>query len=313
MDGYKEVFGVSPEEDPALNPEDGEEREAGAGAKEQEVTEPAGETKEGKPPEEEASAEGEPSGEKPDENTPAEQTPEERHRQAGLRRQREESARQEATKARIDKIYADMFRGQTDPFTGKPITSEAEYLSYKAADERKKQEETLSAAGIKPETIEKLVDARVAQHPDVQRAQQAIAAANQERARAAGIEAQKAITAELQRISTVDPDVKSLHDIANMPTAPAFNRYVQQGLSLEDAFYLANRKDIETRRQAASRQAAVNQAKGKDHLNPAEEAGKGEVTVPADAAREYRAMMPDATDEQIKKDYLRYLKDTGKR
>ena len=90
-------------------------------------------------------------------------------------------------------------------------------------------------------------------------------------------------------------------------------KLVQQGATLEDAFWLANRQELDQRRRAASRQAAINAAPGKSHLSAgvAREAGEP-VEVPADLAESYREMMPGATDGEIRAAYARYLKDIGK-
>ena len=87
-----------------------------------------------------------------------------------------------------------------------------------------------------------------------------------------------------------------------------FNALVQKGLSLEDAFYLANRREMDQRRRAASRQAAINAAQGKRHLSAGltQETGDA-VEVPSEMAESYREMMPGATDAEIQKAYARYL------
>lgn len=99
------------------------------------------------------------------------------------------------------------------------------------------------------------------------------------------------------------------------PTAGRFNELVQKGLGLEDAFFLANRQELDQRRRGGpAGQAAINAAQGKRHLN-AGVAGEtaDAVDVPADMAESYREMMPGATDAQIRKAYASYLKSIGKK
>lgn len=316
---YKTIFGVSPEEDPALSA-GGDPAPAGDGKQEQEPAAPAAETggKEQGITEPAEGAKPDGGAQKPEEGEvepmePAGQTAEERHRMAQQRREREEAARRQAEQARIDQVYASIFTGQTDPFTGKPITTEAEFQAYQQAKQRKLQEEQLTAAGLQPNVIEQMVNQMVSQHPMVLQAQKAVEAAGAQQAQAVELQAQEAIGAEMKKITAADPSIKTLEDIAKMPTAPQFNAYVQRGLSLEESFYLANRQSIDTQRQAAAKQAAINQAKGKEHLNPVGDTGTGEVMVPPNVAQEYRAMMPGATDEQIQKEYAQYLKDIGKK
>lgn len=239
---------------------------------------------------------------------PAEQSAEERHQQAAQRRQREQNALDRANQARVDKIYADMFQGQTDPFTGKAITTEAEYRAYQANKQKQDQEKAMQEAGIKPEVISSLIDQRVAQHPAVVAAQQAAQAARAQQAMAAEQQAKSAVAAEMQKITAIDPTIKSLDDIAKMSTAKDFNRYVQMGNTLEDAFYLANRKDLEQKRLAAAKQTAINQTRSKQGLFSGAGEGAAGVSVPAEQAAAYREWFPDATDEEIAKNWTKFEK-----
>lgn len=242
---------------------------------------------------------------------PKEMDPEERHRQAAARRAREEQARVAAEQAGRDKIYADLFRGQVSPYTGKPITTEAEFRDYQAEKTRREQAAQLQQAGIQPETIQGIVDQQLA--PIKGQLMQARMAAAQERARAVNAQAQEAIGAAVKNISAIYPEVKTLEDITAMPTAKEFNRLVQMGNSLEDAFYLANRKEIEARKIAAARTAAIHGAAGKGHLDPVPSGGgKAPVEVPANQVEKFREMMPGATDEEIRKAYAGFLKNIGK-
>lgn len=240
-----------------------------------------------------------------------EMSPEERHRQAEARRAREEQARRAAEQQRVDKIYADMFAGQTNPFTGKPITTEAEYRAYQVEKERRQQAEQLQKAGIQPETIRNMVDQQLG--PVKEQLMKAQMQAAQERARAVNQQAQEAIGAAVKNISATWPEIKSLEDITALPTRDEFNRLVQLGNTVEEAFYLANRKEIEARKIAAAKTAAVHGVAGKQHLNPVPAGGGNEpVEVPADMRDAYREMMPNATDAEIKAAYTKYLKDIKK-
>ena len=245
---------------------------------------------------------------------------EERHRQAQLRRQREERERQAALQQSRDKIYADIFAGQVNPFTGKAIASEADYLDWKqekerrdAQQQRSKAEAQLSRAGLPADTLRQLVRQEVESHPAVQQARQVTITAARERAREVQRQADASIARSIQEIGREFPEIKSLEDIAKMPTAGRFNELVQRGATLEDAFWLANRQELDQRRRAASRQAAINAAQGKSRLSAgvAQKAGEA-VEVPADLVESYREMMPGATDGEIRAAYARYLKDIGK-
>lgn len=240
-----------------------------------------------------------------------EMSPEERHRQAEARRAREAQERQAAEQLRRDQIFAEMFAGQTNPYTGKPITTEAEFRAYQAEKASREQAQQLQQAGIQPETIRGIVDQQLG--PVREQLMRAQMQAAQERARAVNQQAQEAIGAFVKGLSAEWPEIKSMDDIAAMPTAEEFNGYVQMGLSLDKAFYLANRKEIEARKIAAAKTAAIHGVAGKQHLNPVPAGGGSEpVEVPADMRDAYLEMMPGATDAEIKAAYTKFLKDTKK-
>lgn len=215
-------------------------------------------------------------------------------------------ARQAAKQMERDKVYADLFKGQKDPYTGRPIQTEADYRAYveaKAQDERKRE---LEAAGLSPETIKGLVDEAVA--PLKQQTQEMTLRIAAERARAVQARAEQAINASLRNISAEMPEVKTLDDIAKLPTAGRFRALIRQGVGLEDAFFLANRDTLVKNKLEAARQAAINQTAGKNHLAPTGAGGGEVVEIPPVMAEQFREMNPDITDAEMKKQYLAYQK-----
>lgn len=239
------------------------------------------------------------------ENGKQEMPMEERANWAERRRQweaREQQAREQAAQARVDQVYADMFKGQLNPFTSKPIQSEADFKAYEAEKSRREQAEQLQKAGIDPQTIQSMVDQQMA--PMRMQMEQARLNAIAEKAKAANARLEEVMKAELQKIGALDPSIKTLEDIRAMPTAQRFNDLVQKGVSMEEAFYLANRQQIEERKLAAAKAAAQTQMAGKGHLNPMGAVnGKTPVQVPRGVVDAYRTMMPDATDAEIQKAY----------
>lgn len=236
---------------------------------------------------------------------------EERHRQAEARRAREradmERAAREAAQARVDEAYRTMFAGQTNPYTGQPIRSEADYQAWQQEKQRRDGEAQLRAAGIDPQTLQGAVDQQV--QPLRQELELARMETMRERARRAQESAQATIREQLELIARLDPTVKSMEDIAAMPTAEAFRGYVAKGLGLEEAFYMANRKAIEERKLTAARAAGASAAASKGHLAPMGGGGQAEsVEVPAEQKLLYRELMPDATDAEILAAYKQYLK-----
>lgn len=298
-----EAFGVELEE---IGSESGQETPEGQGG--QEDGQEAGTGTDAAEEAGEGYSDAKTDGQKETDGQRQEMSPEERHRQAAARRAREEQARAAAEQARVDKVYADMFRGQVNPYTGKPILTESDFISYQAERERRQQTEQLQQAGIDPGTIQGIVDQRLKPFQD--RLQQAELSAMQEKARAVNQQAEQSIQASLRNISAVDPSIKTLGDIAAMPTAAKFNDLVQKGIGLEDAFYLANRQAIDAKRAAAAKAAALNGAASRQHLNPVQNGG-GElpVEVPQGVVDAYRAIMPDATDAEIRKAYAEEIKN----
>ena len=139
---YADAFGVE------LPQEDGEQ-EAGSGAAENggaaQEPEAGGRNDGAGMPEEDTPAELE---------KPAEQSAEERRRQAYGRRAREREAERQAmtaaAQARVDAVYADLFKGQVNPYTNQPIRSEADFRAYREAMERQERQQQLQNAGVDP-------------------------------------------------------------------------------------------------------------------------------------------------------------------
>lgn len=268
-------------------------------------------------PMDEGGAEGAEGGAEPAESAPAEegtgtekqvQSAEERHRQAALRRAREKQEWQDKTQQAVDAAYAKLLGGQINPFTGKPITTQAEYEAYEAMKAQQSTNNALQKAGIDPSLIQQMVQQEVAPMKQQMRAEQAQryeaqAAEYNRRMEEAKEAAAKSIAA------LYDPSIQSFDDILAMPTVGKFNDLLQKGNSFEESFYLANREAIDKRRAAAAYQKGVAAGASKQHLSPAPAASGAEpVIVPADVARSYREVTPGMTDAEIAKEYAAYLK-----
>ena len=241
-----------------------------------------------------------------------EQDAETRRRQAYGRRQRELEAQRQASEAaaqaRVDRIYADMFAGQVNPYTGQPIRSEADYRAYQEADRQAQRTAQLQSAGIDPDTVRGMVDEAV--RPLRAQVQRQELAAMREMARSVDTRAQESIR---QGVATVrqlyGAEVSSVEDIGAMPTGQQFNQYIQKGLTIEEAYYMANRREIDAKRLGAARQAGINRANGKGHLaGVGTAAGQGAYQPTAEEKAAYREFMPDATDAEIAKAYAPYHK-----
>lgn len=238
----------------------------------------------------------------------AQQSAEERHRQAAARRAREQQQQEEDRQKAVDAVYAELLGGQINPFTGKPITTQAEYRAYVQMKDQQANTAALQKAGIDPQVIQQMVQQQLA--PMQQQMQAAQAREAQAVAANYNRETDAMIAAAVKEIAAkYDPSIKSISDIEAMPTAQRFLELAQKGNTLEDAFYLANREEIDKRRAQAAYRRGVEQSANRQHLSHTPAASGGEpVKVPADVARMYREVTPGMTDAEIAADYAAYLK-----
>lgn len=218
--------------------------------------------------------------------------------QAAQRRRQEEAQRVQRER---DAVFAQIYHGQINPYTNKPIRSEKDYQQYV----QQYTQDQLQQAGVDQSVVQQAVNADP-------RVQQAAAIIQQQQAMAAQ-QAQQAQTqqfhAALQAIQQLDPTVKGFEDIINNPHFAEIEQRWQKGYSLEDAYYLANRIELSQKKQAAAKQQVINQATGKKHLKPTGNNGAGEdVQVPADVMAMYREMNPKATEAEIRKNYAKFMK-----
>lgn len=199
-------------------------------------------------------------------------------------RRRAEAEMQARLQAEKDNFIRETYAGQVSPYTGRPITSEAELNEYK----RQLQEDQLKQAGLEPGVLREMIE----NDPTVKQAREMTARLKQQ-------EGELALSREVQEIARLDPSVKSAADLMNHPNAEAFNAYVQRGYGLTDAFRLANFDSLASKKAAAARQQAMNNLTGKSHLTPTKGGAGEDVTVPADEMELFRALNPGATDKEI--------------
>lgn len=244
------------------------------------------------------------------------QTPEQNAKFAAARRKAEAERDAAIAKARQDaqaeaqRTIDEAFRssGLTNPYTKKPITSKAEYDEYRARLEADRKARLLKKSGMSDEEFQQFVQGM----PEVKQAKEAQAAAETAARQAREQQAKLKVEEQLKEISALDPSIQELKDLAKMETYPKFYELVKRGNTLTDAFKLANYDALTGRAAAASRQAAINSAQGKQHLSPTTQRGAGAVSVPADIKAEYLAFNPDATDAEIQQHYNRYMKNHKK-
>lgn len=315
---YGALFGIDAEGAEVTEPAEPSGDTTAQGENEQEPAEPAAVEEQ-----EETTTEGdEDGGQGTGEDSPEsqadgqKQTPEQNAKFAAARRKAEAERDAAIAKARQDaqaeaqRTIDEAFRtsGLTNPYTKKPITSKAEYDEYRARLEADRKARLLKKSGMSDEEFQQFVQGL----PEVKQAKEAQAAAETAARQAREQQARLKVEEQLKEISAIDPSIQELKDLAKMETYPKFYELVKRGNTLTDAFKLANYEALTGRAAAASRQAAINSAQGKQHLSPTTQRGAGAVSVPADVKAEYLAFNPDATDAEIQQHYNRYVKNHKK-
>ena len=125
----------------------------------------------------------------------------------------------------------------------------------------------------------------------------------------------KTMSEQMRQIHELDPAINTVEDLAKMPNYAEFYRFVKQNrLSLVEAYRLANMERLSERAAAATKQAAINAAQSKAHLEATKSRGKGGdmPVMPAEVREYYRAINPNATEAEIRADYASYLKKISK-
>lgn len=222
-------------------------------------------------------------------------------RYAAERRRQEEAQRIELAKQQArDAVYAEQFQGQVNPYTGQPIRTEADYKAYQQAYNA----EILQNAGIQQTQFDQIVNA----DPRIIQAQQIINQQNAMQQQAKQMQEQQKLNDAIAKIKQFDKSVKSPQDVINNPHFQQIEEMWSRGYSLEDAYYLANRAELEQKKQAAAKQQAINQVAGKQHMKATGQNGTGnDVHIPADVMAMYREMT-GMSDAEIRKHYARVNK-----
>ena len=237
------------------------------------------------------------------------QTPEQNSQFAAARRQAEAERDRAiaAEKARADAQIKDVISSLNivSPYTGKLITTPEEYAAYKnakAADFKKGFME-------KNKLDEKGYDEFVAQLPEVVSARDAVAKAADAEKAAVKEKAKAGIAAELEIISKLDPDIKDMGALFKTENYPEILARVKSGMSLSDAYKLVNFDKLQQRSAAAEKQRALNSAAGKSHMTPTTQAhGQALAAVPEEVKQNYRLFNPNMSEEDMARDYNKYLK-----
>ena len=214
-----------------------------------------------------------------------------------------------------DANYAAAFMGRKNPYTGKPILTKADFDEYvkaqeaeSRADEQSAAEDELKKIGITPEQLEALMGKT--------KFGQEMRAALEYTRRQAADSHKKAIddliAKDIAEIAKYDPTVKDVDSLKKTAHGKEIEKRVASGrFTWKEAWMLENFDAMQSARTDAAKQAAMNAASSKDHLQSTAQRGSGEVDVPDDVKAVYRQLGFD-DNEEIRKSYASYLKDIKK-
>lgn len=271
------------------------------------------------PETEEAEAEGVSEQQEPEGNETTEaqedggpdETEEQPQAQKQQRPQRQLTAAEQAQRANLEQEYRDSFN-KINPYTGKPIQSPADFFAYKrqyAAEMAQVQKQTQAQNifdGIRNGTatqadFDRYVAGLVNANPNIRAAKEAVARVEQRERQSRVSDGKNRMQADIDQLNKEYPacDIKKVEDLNNNTEMIG---YLRRGLSISDAYYLTHRNEMIEAQKAGVRQAVVNQANGKKHLQTTTDSSKGQEPIPEDVLAEYKHFF-DWDDEQIIKDY----------
>ena len=237
---------------------------------------------------------------------------EERARQAKLRREREKQEAVDAAvkqaKAEADRETAELLQtlGLTNRYRDNaPITTRDELRQWQQDARDEKLRQRLKSGQLTQEDLQQAAQAA----PEVQQLKAQVQQLQQQEAARQRQAAEQQIRKELEEIRKLDPSIKSVKDILDMPTGQAFSQLVQEkNLNFVEAFKLANMDQLQQVQQRAAEEAQARNYHSKDHLVGVGSKAGTPVSIPKQTYSMYRMLRPEMTDEQIRQDYARRQK-----
>jgi len=151
--------------------------------------------------------------------------------------------------------------------------------------------EEYAANGIDPDMVKKLVD----EHPDLQAAREF---------KQAAIRAQEDnfLVSSFDELTKEYSDIKKVDDVP--PDVWRKWRNGSTGLTLSEAYLVVERKNIETRKVEAAKQATLNNLQSKEHVRGNGKGSEGEtVRIPDDVMEMYKKFNPGKSMDEYKKHY----------
>lgn len=179
-------------------------------------------------------------------------------------RLRAEKEADERYQKKIDDFYKKVYAGYVNPFTGRAIESEADYIAYTQQAENEAKSERFKASGIDKDMLLEVIG----ELPEV-KAMKEIQAAQEEKF------AQESLLYCISEISKIDPSVKTVDDLEKSPNYEKFNALVEKGYSLKDAFILANYERLSAGAATAAKREAIKKIAKNGASSPGSLTGSG--------------------------------------
>lgn len=188
---------------------------------------------------------------------------------------------------RVDAAIARQFGGMINPYTGRPITTEAELSAYHQAFAAEEQERKLRESGID----RNILNDAIAGHPIVQ---QASAMLHEQQQRAANDFMAQEFAALLQEFP--DCGLKDARDLMGTPEGmETLNLWRSGPISLKTAYVATHLKEIQAKQSKAVRQGVMNEVNGRAHLTQTNSGGQAKGEMPADVDEAFRIYFPEMT------------------
>lgn len=301
---YNELFGLTETGAEVTEPAEPSEEPEVEGAEAGEVAAPSEENTQ------EPGA-GDGSGEEDNDADNGAQPPEERTRFAAARRKAEAERDMAVARARQEEqqkhesALKEFFAkaGLKNTITGEPITNMEQFNAWNQQFSDAKLQRDLKAGKLTPESL----STAIGNHPVVKQAQQAIQQNQQAQKAAREQQIRTTIDNQVKAISQLDPDIKDLESLVKSEGYDQVYALVQKGYALDHAYKLVHFDRLNQRSVAAAKQQAMNSAAGKGHMTktPARGAAPEYVKVPDDVMAQYKMLMPDASDAEIRAHYAK--------
>ena len=200
-----------------------------------------------------------------------------------------------------DAKYAEKFGNVVNPITGKPIRGEQDYFDALEAQETLERNKKLQDSGVDPSLIEEVIH----NSPEIMQARQIIKQTED-------AESSRMLDEDIKEIQKIDPEIKSVADIANLDTLVQYCK--AHNVRLSEAYRNANFERLLNMAKASTKQsatqAAINQAKGKEHLKSTGGVSQPEgnlVDIPEANVRAWQKAYPGLSAAELKKKYNQSL------